>query len=237
MKLLPTLNLQNGLAVPMFGGGQGPRKPIELLDFIFDQGCNRLMLVDVDAAEGQGNNRDLIAGIMHRFRQGHAKVCIQVGGGVRSSDHVQFFLDHGATWVLVGTVIQRSPLVVEQLLARFRDNLSAGVDARCGEILCAGWREPAPLKPDAAGQLIRDHGFKRIMFTDIPPAHQARPDFETARILAQSARVPLFMGGSIHSMAHLKLAMEIPGMQGVAVDALQLMDDSDLLGSLNLAHI
>jgi hypothetical protein len=45
------------------------------------------------------------------------------------------------------------------------------------------------------------------------------------------------MGGSIHSMAHLKLAMEIPGMQGVAVDALQLMDDSDLLGSLNLAHI
>ena len=237
MKLLPTLNLQNGLAVPMFGAGQGPRKPCELLDFLCDQGCNRLALVDVDAVEGQGQNRDLIAAIMHQFHKGHSKVCIQVGGGVRSSDQVQFFLDNGATWVLVGTIIQQSPTVVDQLLARFQDHLTAGVDARGGEILSAGWREAAPLKPDSAGQRIREHGFKRILFTDIPPAGDASPDFETARILAQSARVPLWMGGSIQSMAHLRLAMEIPGVQGVAVDALRLLDDSDLLDSLNLVHI
>lgn len=237
MKLLPTLNLQNGMAVPMFGGGQGPRKPCELLDFLLSLGCNRLVLVDVDAAEGQGHNRDLIAGIMRRCHQGNAKVCIQVGGGIRSSDQAQFFLDHGATWITVGTVIQRSPLVVEQLLARFRDHLTAGVDARCGEIQSSGWREAAPLKPDSAGQRIRDHGFKRILFTDIPPSAGAPPDFATARILAQSARIPLFMGGSIQSAEHLKAAMEIPGVQGVAMDALRLLDDAGLLSSLCPAHI
>jgi phosphoribosylformimino-5-aminoimidazole carboxamide ribotide isomerase len=236
LKLLPTLNLQNGLAIPMFGGGQGPKPPGQLLDFLFDRGCNRLVLVDVDAAEGQGHNRELIAGIMRRFHKGNTKVCIQVGGGIRSSDQAQFFLDHGATWITVGTVIQRSPLVVDQLLARFRDHLTAGVDARGGEIQSSGWREAAPLKAGEAAQRIRDHGFKRILFTDIPPSAQAKPDFETARILAQSSRIPLFMGGSIQTTAHLKLAMEIPGMQGVAVDALQLLDDSDLLSSLNLAH-
>jgi phosphoribosylformimino-5-aminoimidazole carboxamide ribotide isomerase len=185
----------------------------------------------------QGQNRDLIAAIMHQFHKGHTKVCIQVGGGIRSSDQVQFFLDNGATWILVGTIIQQSPTVVDQLLARFRDHLTAGVDARGGEILSAGWREAAPLKPDSAGRRIRDHGFKRILFTDIPRAGDASPDFQTARILAQSARVPLWMGGTIQSMAHLKLAMDIPGVQGVAVDALRLLDDSDLLDSLNLAHI
>ena len=145
MKLLPTLNLQNGMVVPMFGAGLGPRKPCELLDFLCDQGCNRLALVDVDAVEGQGQNRDLIAAIMHQFHKGHTKVCIQVGGGIRSSDQVQFFLDHGATWILVGTIIQQSPLVVDQLLARFRDHLTAGVDARGGEIQSAGWREAVQL--------------------------------------------------------------------------------------------
>ncbi|MDR3673120.1 MAG: HisA/HisF-related TIM barrel protein [Holophaga sp.] len=236
MKLLPTLNLQNGLAIPMFGGDQGPKPPGPLLDFLFDQGCNRLVLVDVDAAEGQGHNRELIASIMRRFHKGNTKVCIQVGGGIRSSDQAQFFLDHGATWITVGTVIQRSPLVVDQLLARFRDHLTAGVDARGGEIQSSGWREAAPLTAEAAAQRIREHGFKRILFIDIPPSAKAKPDFLTARTLAQSSRIPLFMGGSIRSTAHLKLAMEIPGMQGVAVDALQLLDDSDLLGSLNLAH-
>ena len=36
---------------------------------------------------------------------------------------------------------------------------------------------------------------------------------------------------------HLKLAAEVQGLQGVALDAFQLMEDSDLLDSLNLAHI
>lgn len=237
LKLLPTLNLQNGLVVPMPGTGTGPRKPCELVEILLDQGWHRLTLVDVDAAAGRGQNRDLIADIMHKFHGGNTKVCIQVGGGIRSSDQAQFFLDHGATWIVVGTLIQRSPLVVDQLLARFRDQLTAGVDARGGEIQSSGWDEPAPLKPDSAGQRIRDHGFKRILFTDIPCAGRPGPDFGTARILCQSSRVPLFMGGSIQNGADLKLALEIPGLQGVAMDALRLVEDSDLLGSLNLAHI
>jgi phosphoribosylformimino-5-aminoimidazole carboxamide ribotide isomerase len=207
------------------------------MQILVDQGWHRLALVDVDAAAGRSHNRDLIASLMRQFHKGNTKVCIQVGGGIRSSDQAQFFLDNGATWIVVGTVIQRSPLVVDQMLARFRDQLTAGVDARCGEIQSSGWNEPAPLKPDSAGQRIRDHGFKRILFTDIPVSEQAEPDYATARILAQSARIPLFMGGSIRTKEHLKLAMEIPGLQGVAMDALRLMADLDLQGSLNLAHI
>ena len=239
MKILPTLNLQNGMAVPMAGSGRAgnPRNPRELLDLLADQGCHRLALVDVDAAAGQGNNRDLIAGIMRRFHQGSTKVCVQVGGGIRSSDQAQFFVDHGAAWILVGTIIQRSPLVVDQLLARFRDHLTAGLDALCGRIQLSGWHEPAPLPAEAAAQRIRDHGFKRMLFTDIPAGPLAVPDFATARTLIQSSRVPLFMGGSIHTREHLQAAREIPGLQGVAMDAFLLLEDADLLGSLNLARI
>jgi phosphoribosylformimino-5-aminoimidazole carboxamide ribotide isomerase len=237
LKILPTLNLQNGLAVPVSGTRQGPRKPCDLLDLLAELGCHRLALVDVDAAAGRGNNRDLIAAIMRKFHKGKAKVCIQVGGGIRSSDQAQFFLDNGATWITVGTIIQRSPLVVDQLLARFRDQLTAGVDARSGQILSSGWSEPAPLKPETVAQRVREHGFKRILFTDIPVSLQAEPDFGTARILSQCAHIPLFMGGSIRSAEHLRLAREVSGLQGVTMDALLLLEDSDLLGSLNLAHI
>jgi phosphoribosylformimino-5-aminoimidazole carboxamide ribotide isomerase len=235
LKILPTLHLQNGLAVPLFGASQGPRDPSGLVDILFDRGCHRLALVDVDAAGGQDHNRGLIVGIMRQFHKRNAKVCIQVGGGIRSSDQAQFFLDNGATWIVVGTVIQRSPLVADQMLARFRDCLTAGLDARAGEIQSSGWREPAPLKPDAAAQRIREHGFKRILFIDIPSSPEAEPDFETARVISRNAHVPLFMGGTVRTREHLKLAAEVPGLQGVAVDVLRLLEDPDLLGSLNLA--
>jgi phosphoribosylformimino-5-aminoimidazole carboxamide ribotide isomerase len=236
LKILPTLHLQNGLAIPWFGTGQAPREPRGVAEALFERGCHRIALVDVDAAGGTSHNRTLIARIMREFHRYNAKICIQVGGGIRSSDQAQFFLDNGATWILVGTLIQRSPLVVEQLLGRFRDHLTAGVDARCGEIQCSGWREPAPLKPDSACQRIREVGFKRILFTDIPAADQSGPDFATARIISQSAHVPLYMGGSIRTREHLRLAAEVPGLHGVAMDALQLLEDPDLFGFQNLVQ-
>lgn len=238
MKILPTLHLQNGLAVPLFGPGPSSRDPRELAERLFDQGCHRLALVDVDAAGGKGHNRNLIVGIMRQFHRRNVKVCIQVGGGIRSSDQAQFFLDSGATWIVVGTVIQSSPLVVDQMLARFRDNLTAGVDARAGEIQTSGWREPAPLKAASTAQRIRDHGFKRILFTDIPASAdgEVEPDFGTAQIISRNAHIPLFMGGTIRWRKHLKAAAEVPGLQGVAMDACQLLEDPDLLGALDLAH-
>ncbi len=113
-----------------------------------DQGCHHLCLLDVDAARSKGHNRELISRIMHRFRQPGAKVCIQVGGGIRSSDQAQFFLDQGATWLLVGTILHRSPLIVDQLLARFSEYLTAAIDARAGFVKASGWDESSPITPE-----------------------------------------------------------------------------------------
>ena len=231
------MNIQNASAVPIFRTGAGPCDPMGVVDFLLAKGCRRLALVDVDAARGQGHNRDLIARIMRRFHKGVSKACIQVGGGIRSSDQAQFFLDNGANWLLVGTLLHRSPVLVDQLVARFRDNLTAGLDARAGELQTAGWTESARLKLDAVGARIKGHGFKRVLFMDIPAGPAAPPDFATARVIANSARISTFMGGSIQSLEHLQQAMAIPGLQGVALDALLLQEDAELASSLNLLQI
>jgi phosphoribosylformimino-5-aminoimidazole carboxamide ribotide isomerase len=207
---------------------------MEVVAFLVAQGCRRIGLVDVDAAHGQGHNRDLIARLMQKFHKGAGKACIQVGGGIRSSDQAQFFLDHGATWLLVGTILHRSPLVLDQLLARFQEHLTAGLDVRGGEVQSSGWDEKAILGPEAAGARIRSHGFKRILYMDIPATPGAEPDFGTARLVAGSAHATMFMGGTIQTLEHLQQAKEIPGLQGVALDALLLRKSPELGGSLNL---
>ena len=242
MKILPTLNIQNGMAIPIAGeaaAGEGgtlvPGDPAFLVAFLMDHGCHRLALVDVDAARGRGNNRELIARLMQKFHAGRPKVCIQVGGGIRSSDQAQFFLDHGAIWLAVGTILQRSPLLVDQLLARFREHLTAAVDARAGEVLASGWGDPSGQKLVAVGERIRNHGFKRLLFMDIPLEAGAAPDFAGARILAESSHLPVYMGGSIRTLAELAQAREHPGLQGVVMDALLLHADPALPVSLKLS--
>ena len=145
LKIYPTLNLQHGRVVPTGPGGAYAGNALDLAAWLLDEGATRMALVDVDAAQGTGNNRDLIGRILQRARSQGRQVCLQVAGGVRSSDQAQFFIDHGAKWLVVGTILQKSPMVVEQLVARFQPHLTAAVDARGGKVHCSGWVNAASL--------------------------------------------------------------------------------------------
>lgn len=230
MKVLPTLNIQSGRVVPAFASGHvADRLPLEVVDRLLDQGCCRFALVDVDAARSQGSNRELVGALIRHILKSGNKVCIQVGGGICSSDHAQHFLNLGATWLLVGTVLHRYPVVVDQLLARFQDHLMATVDARDGEVQIAGRRENGKLKASAMAESIRSLGFRRLLFADIPTNEASDPDFQTARDICERTRMPVFMGGSLRSQAHLSEAEEIRGLHGVFLDALYLIDSPKMI--------
>jgi phosphoribosylformimino-5-aminoimidazole carboxamide ribonucleotide (ProFAR) isomerase len=231
LKILPTFYIRNGLAVPSMGSEAQGADPLDLASFVLDRGGFRATLIDVDAAHGTGHNREVLGRIMHRFRQGSGRTCLQVGGGIRSSDQAQYFLDQGAAWLMVGTLLHLPSLVMEQLLARFRTHLTASIDAQGGELHRSGWSEPAGAGPEGAFERILAFGFPRVLFMDIP-ATGSEPDFGTARALALACHVPLFMGGSLRTREHLRLASELPGLQGVLMDVLDLKADPGLMDPL-----
>ncbi len=234
MKVLPTLNIQNGRVVPALTlDTVAERAPMEVVESLLDQGCCRFALVDVDAARNRGSNREVIGNLIRRIQQSGTKMCIQVGGGICSSDHAQHFLNQGATWLLVGTVLHRYPVVVEQLLARFRDHLMASVDACDGEVRIAGRQEAKGLRACDVAENIRNMGFKRLLFGDIPVNAASEPDFSTAKAICDRARIPVFMGGSLRTQSHLAQAEDVRGLHGVFLDSLQLLDSPKLFSLSN----
>lgn len=236
MKIYPTLNLQHGRVIPTTGqGGPSPEAPLELAARLLDEGATRMALVDVDAAMGKGNNRELIAQILQRCHARGRKVCIQVAGGIRSSDQAQFFIDHGAVWLVAGTILHKSSLVSEQLMARFQPFLTAAIDARGGKVHRSGWVDTANLSALDLALRAKAYGFKRLLFVDIPEVPGAEPDFETATALATATGLPLVMGGSITSLRHLDLAPAHLGIKGALVDALLFREDPGLLALLHAA--
>lgn len=236
MKIYPTLNLQHGRVVPTTGGGDPCAvTPLDLAARLLDEGATRMALVDVDAAMGIGNNRDLIAQILQRCHARDRKVCIQVAGGIRSSDQAQFFIDQGAAWLVAGTILHKSPMVAEQLMARFQAFLIAAIDARGGKVHRSGWVDASSLSASDLALRAKAYGFKRLLFVDIPEDPGADPDFATAQLLATATGLPVIMGGSITSRRHLEAIHLHQGLKGALVDALLFREDPELLALLQAA--
>ncbi|GLH73187.1 1-(5-phosphoribosyl)-5-[(5-phosphoribosylamino) methylideneamino] imidazole-4-carboxamide isomerase [Geothrix limicola] len=233
LKIYPTLNLQHGRVVSTAGTEEPcPQTPADLAERLIEEGATRLALVDVDAAMGRGNNRELIAQILHRCRARERKVCIQVAGGIRSSDQAQFFIDLGATWLVAGTILHKSPMVSEQLMARFQSFLTAAIDARGGKVHRSGWVDSASLSALDLALRAKAYGFRRLLFVDIPENAAAEPDFQTAQELATATGLPLIMGGSLTSPTHLETVHAYPGLKGALVDALLFKENPRLLAFL-----
>ena len=235
VKIYPTFNLQHGHVVPAGQSEPCAVSPLDLVAWVLDQGATRFALVDVDAAQGSGNNRELIARLLQYARSQGPKICIQVAGGVRSSDQAQFFIDQGATWLVVGTLLHKSSLVVEQLVARFQPYLTAAVDARGGQVHRSGWADATCMSATGLAARAKAYGFRRLLFVDIPEEPEADPDFATARALAQASGLPLIMGGSISALEHVEQLQTHAGVKGALMDALQFQRDPRLLAYLAAA--
>src|SRR2546423_14490437 len=63
------------------------------------EGAPRLHVVDLDGAFGGGPAQAALIGeIVHAVR-----IPVEVGGGLRTAEHVQAVLDAGGRWAIVGT--------------------------------------------------------------------------------------------------------------------------------------
>jgi phosphoribosylformimino-5-aminoimidazole carboxamide ribotide isomerase len=236
LKIYPTLNLQHGRVVSTAGQESVcSLAPLELVARLLEEGVNRLALVDVDAARSQGHNRELIAQILQRCNARDRKVCVQVAGGIRSSDQAQFFLDQGARWLVAGTILHKSQVASDQLMARFQSSLVAAVDAQGGRVHRSGWVDSTPLSAIDLALRAKDYGFKRLLFVDIPETAHGGPDFATARLLVEATNLPLIMGGSLVSPDHLEAAQGTRVLRATLVDALLFESQPRLMAFLQAA--
>ena len=95
--IIPSIDLQSGKAVQLIGGKEFAVDGGDPMAWAREFGiAGEIVVIDLDAALGTGNNRETILGILkdHRCR---------VGGGIRTIEDALFYLDRGA---LQDTVIE-----------------------------------------------------------------------------------------------------------------------------------
>ncbi len=126
--IIPSIDLMGGRVVQLVGGKGVPLDCGEPLDVARKlRIAGEIAVIDLDAARGRGNNREIVLELLKIAR-------CRVGGGIRDVESARFFLDRGAEKVILGTAA--IPEVLSQLP---RDRVIAALDAKNGEVVVEGW--------------------------------------------------------------------------------------------------
>ncbi len=229
MIILPAIDIKDGHCVRLYQGDYAQMTtydadPVQVALRWQAAGASWLHLVDLDgAAQGHPVNADLIGRIKKAVN-----VRIEVGGGMRSLDHVQQILDLGIDRIVLGTVAITDRALLQETLARYGASIIVGLDARNGQIAISGWRETSQVKAVDLARELASLGVQRFVYTDIArDGALSGPNFAALAEMREATTSALIASGGVSSLADLH-ALAQSGVEGAIVGKAIYTDDVDL---------
>lgn len=168
MQLFPAIDLRGGRVVRLTQGDYDRMTvygddPCAQARAFLAAGAKNLHVVDLDGAkDGTLANFDTIRAIA---RQGG--LYIEVGGGIRTEQRIEQYLELGVGRCILGTVAVKDFAFTRRMLARYGDKIAVGVDARDGYVAVNGWRELSEEKGIDFCKRLLDAGCTAVIYTDI----------------------------------------------------------------------
>jgi phosphoribosylformimino-5-aminoimidazole carboxamide ribotide isomerase len=196
MIVIPAIDLRRGRAVRLLRGNpedetEYSEDPVAVAVRFQEEGARRLHVVDLDAALGEGDNRDVVTAICHSVA-----IPVQIGGGLRSLEAIGMVLEAGASRAILGTAAAVDPGFVERAVEEYAEHIVVGVDVRGGHVMVRGWTEEGPPLEDAM-RALEAAGAPRFLATAIARDGTLEgPDLRLyERILGLTERPVIASGG------------------------------------------
>jgi phosphoribosylformimino-5-aminoimidazole carboxamide ribotide isomerase len=173
-----------------------------------------LHVVDLEGARaGRAVQRDLVRAIADAFGPG-----VQVGGGVRSIEAVESYLELGAERVVLGTAAVRDPALVRVAAERWPGRVVVSLDAKDGKVALDGWEELSSLTALEVARSLAGLEIAAILYTDVArDGTGVGPNLAATAELAASAGFPVLASGGVGSLDHLRALRGIPNVAGAIV--------------------
>ena len=202
MILFPAIDLKDGQCVRLKLGDMDQATvfnddPAAQAKSFEDQGFEYLHVVDLNGAfAGESRNGAAVEAIL-----GAVDFPVQLGGGIRTLDHIEGWLDKGLARVILGTVAVRDPALVKEAARRFPGQVAVGIDARGGMVAVEGWAETSELSVIELAKRFEGAGVAAIIYTDIDrDGVLAGINWDSTLELARATTIPVIASGGLASM-------------------------------------
>lgn len=216
MIVIPAIDVRGGRVVRLRRGRREEETvyaddPARVARDFAGQGAAWIHIVDLDAAFGDGDNREII-----RTAVSASGVSIQVGGGLRTAAEVDGVLRSGAARVVLGTEAVTDETFVPDAVGSHGDRIAVALDVDGDRVRTHGWTaDGGPI--DRALPRLEDAGAPRFLVTSVSRDGTLEgPDLALyERITAMTTR-PVQASGGVRHADDLR-ALVGTGVEGVVV--------------------
>ena len=215
MQIFPAIDLSEGQVVRLYQGDYEKKTvygadPCAVAREFIQKGAKYLHVVDLDGAkDGTLANFASIAALA---KQGG--LYIEVGGGIRTEERIQKYLELGVNRCILGTIAVKDFEFTARMARKYGDAIAVGVDARDGYVAVSGWLETSREKGVDFCRRLRDAGVQTVIYTDISrDGAEQGTNLELYKALSRKYSLDITASGGVSSMDDVRQlrAMDLYG--------------------------
>ncbi len=236
MILLPAIDLYEKKVVRLTRGDYAQMTvynddPVAQAGLFQEAGAQWLHTVDLEGAkDGSTPNYSVIEAICK-----DTSLKVEIGGGIRSLDTIQKYLDAGVERVILGTKAVTDPAFLEESLDKFGSHIAVGVDIKDGKIAIKGWLETAQDSVEDFFTKLCKLGVSTVICTDVSKDGMlAGTNVDLYRQLSQKFSLDLIASGGVSSQEDLTRLKEL-GLYGAILGKACYTGAVDLAEALEAA--
>ncbi|MDR0138722.1 1-(5-phosphoribosyl)-5-[(5-phosphoribosylamino)methylideneamino]imidazole-4-carboxamide isomerase [Metabacillus idriensis] len=234
--LYPAIDMRGGKCVRLIQGDYAKEtvygdSPYEMAKVFADKGAKWIHMVDLDGAKaGKRVNDKHVLEVAEKLN-----VNVQIGGGIRTEEDVEYYLSNGVSRVILGSSAISNPDFVKKMLAKYGSKIAIGIDAKDGYVSTEGWIETSTVKASDLGVELAAAGAEVFIFTDIATDGMlSGPNIEAVRELAKATGKDVIASGGVSSLNDLVelAAFQKEGVAGAIVGKALYTNQFDLAQAL-----
>ena len=221
MKIFPAIDIKDKKCVRLIKGDfdnktEYETSPIDQAKKYKDHGFINLHIVDLDGAlSGETVNLDVIEEIVSKLG-----LKIEIGGGVRTFESIQKYIDYGAEKVILGSAAIKDKNFLKEACLKFPNKIALGLDAKDGYLSVSGWTENSNQLTIDFLKEVNNFGVSRLIYTDInKDGTKSSPNFGETEKIAEISSCPVIISGGVSSMDDIKKAKNLnnKNIEGIIV--------------------
>lgn len=215
MILFPAIDILDGKAVRLLKGDYNQvtvysERPWEFAQDFVSKGCSAIHIVDLDGAKtGDTVNIKTVEKIAQT-----KGLYSEIGGGIRSMEMVERYLEAGISRVILGTAALKDPAFLKEAIRKYDDRIAVGVDLKDGYVSVKGWIETSDKEGFEFMKELEDIGVSTVIVTDISRDGAMKgTNLELYRRISTETGMKVTASGGISTLDDLKAlrAMDIYG--------------------------
>ena len=236
MLIYPAIDLFDGKAVRLYKGDYAQMTvysddPVSVaLDFQ-NSGARWIHLVDLQGAKS--GNTDNLSTI--RAIQKATNLRCEVGGGIRSMETVETYLNAGIDRVILGTAAVTDNTFLQEAVQRWGEKIAVGIDIKDGFVAIKGWTEKSLLTAEEFFRHVQSVGVRTCICTDISrDGAMQGANHALYHSLSQAYHMDIIASGGVSTLEDVKILARL-GLHGAIIGKAYYTGAIDLKTAIEVA--